>query len=289
MRIMKSTNRRPYLAASAALLVVLLHGCGDTLTDIQVTPPLQGEPRSAKVVFLAGPDSHSASTHEHRAGSELLAAALRKRTPTIETVNVYGGWPADTSVFSGADAIVMYCDGGRSHLINDQLDVFNELLNSGMGVAAIHYCVEVPRDSPASSSMLRAIGAYFETWRSVNPIWDADFFTMPTHPVAAGITPFRLKDEWYFNLRFAKNGVTPILSAVPPASTMARWNGPHSGNDAVRTQVVKEKLQVTAWVYERPGGGRGFGYTGGHFHANWDHPQARELVLNGIEWVAFNP
>ena len=287
--MMNNTNHRLYLAASVALLAVLLHGCGDTFTEIKRTPPLTGEPRSARVVFLAGADSHSSDAHEHRAGSELLAAALRKRNPTIETINIYGGWPVDTSVFDGADAIVMYCDGGRSHLINNQLEAFNELLDSGMGVAAIHYCVEVQRDSPAASSMLRAIGAYFETWWSVNPIWNASFLTMPTHPVADGIEPFQLKDEWYFNLRFAKSGVAPILSAVPPASTMNRWNGPHSGNDTVRTQVAEGKSQVTAWVYERSGGGRGFGYTGGHYHANWEHPQARELVLNGIEWVAFNP
>lgn len=287
--MMNNTKRRLYPAASTALLAVLLHGCGDTFTEIKVTPPLTGEPRSARVVFLAGADSHGSNAHEHRAGSELLAAALRKRNPTIETVNIYGGWPVDTSVFDGAHAIVMYCDGGRSHLINNQLEAFNELLDSGVGVAAIHYCVEVQRDSPAASSMLRAIGAYFETWWSVNPIWNASFLTMPTHPVADGIEPFQLKDEWYFNLRFAKSGVAPILSAVPPASTMNRWNGPHSGNDTVRTQVAEGKSQVTAWVYERSGGGRGFGYTGGHYHANWEHPQARELVLNGIEWVAFNP
>ena len=287
--MMNNTNHRLYLAASVALLAVLLHGCGDTFTEIKRTPPLTGEPRSARVVFLAGADSHGSNAHEHRAGSELLAAALRKRNPTIETVNIYGGWPVDTSVFDGAHAIVMYCDGGRSHLINNQLEAFNELLDSGMGVAAIHYCVEVQRDSPAASSLLRAIGAYFETWWSVYPIWNASFLTMPTHPVADGIEPFQLKDEWYFNLRFAKSGVAPILSAVPPASTMNRWNGPHSGNDTVRTQVAEGKSQVTAWVYERSGGGRGFGYTGGHYHANWEHPQARELVLNGIEWVAFNP
>lgn len=283
-----NTIHRLFFAVFAALLAVLLHGCGDTLINIKHTPPLTAEARSVRVVFLAGADSHGTDAHEHRAGSELLAAALRERDPAIETVNVYGGWPDDTSVFDGADAIVMYCDGGRSHFINDQLQAFNELLDSGIGVVAIHYCVEVPRDSSAASSMLRAIGAYFETWRSVNPIWNADFLTMPTHPVSDGIEPFQLQDEWYFNLRFAKSGITPILRAVPPASTMDRWNGPHSGNDTVRTQVAEGKSQVTAWAYERSDGGRGFGYTGGHYHANWGHPQARELVLNGIEWAASN-
>ena len=41
-----------------------------------------------------------------------------------------------------------------------------------------------------------------------------------------------------------------------------------------------------AWVSERPDGGRGFGFTGGHWHWNWANPSFRKLVLNGIVWVA---
>ena len=41
-----------------------------------------------------------------------------------------------------------------------------------------------------------------------------------------------------------------------------------------------------AWAYERPGGGRGFGFTGGHFHWNWGCDSFRTVVLNGIVWTA---
>ncbi|MEI6196189.1 MAG: hypothetical protein WCS42_17855, partial [Verrucomicrobiota bacterium] len=33
-------------------------------------------------------------------------------------------------------------------------------------------------------------------------------------------------------------------------------------------------------------GGRGFGFTGGHFHRNWGNEDFRRVVLNGILWVA---
>ena len=243
----------------------------------------------AKVVFLAGPDSHLPGAHEHKAGSELLSDALRQRNPAIETVNVYGGWPSDERVFDGVDALVMYCDGGESHLINDQLQTFNRLVAEGVGIVALHYCVEVPKDSPSAESLLSAIGGYFETWWSVNPTWSANYTELPQHPITRNVSPFVLKDEWYFNMRFVDQGVTPILSATPPKATTKRWNGPHSGNDAVRQMVDAGMPQVTAWAYERPGGGRGFGYTGGHYHANWDHADARNLVLNAIEWVAVKP
>jgi type 1 glutamine amidotransferase len=206
--------------------------------------------------------------------------------PGLQTIDVYGGWPTDESVFDGAAAVVMYCDGGTSHLINDHLATFNRLLDAGVGVVALHYCVEVPKESASATAMLNAIGGYFETWWSVNPTWTANFTALPAHPITESVHPFTLYDEWYFNMRFADRGVTPILAAVAPAATMERWNGPHSGNPSVRKMVAEGIPQVTAWAFERPNGGRGFGYTGGHFHANWENADARELVLNAIEWVA---
>ena len=267
-------------------VAALTSACGAQKVGVQ--QHAAAKPAVAKVVFLAGKDSHGSGAHEHKAGSELLSSALRERRPDYETVNVYGGWPEDDSVFDNAAAVVMYCDGGKGHLIKDHLDTFNRLVGEGVGVVALHYCVEVPKGSAAATAMLKATGGYFETDWSVNPHWTADYTALPQHPITSGIEPFSLLDEWYFNMRFAGPGVTDILSAVAPESTMERRNGPHSGNDAVRKLVADGVPQVTAWAYERPEGGRGFGYTGGHFHKNWQNDNARNLVLNAIEWVAEN-
>lgn len=262
----------------------LLSACGTQ--EVTVAKHPAGGESVGKIVFLAGPDSHAPGEHEHKAGSELLSAALRERQPGYETVNVYGGWPEDPAVFDGADALVMYCDGGKHHLVNDQLQAFNTLVEQGVGVVALHYCVEVPKGSPSAGAMLDAIGGYFETDWSVNPHWKANFVSLPEHPVTESVSPFGMQDEWYFNMRFRDEGVTDILAAIAPESTMSRRNGPHSGNDAVRKLVADGVPQVTAWTYERPEGGRGFGFTGGHFHKNWQDDNARNLVLNAIEWVA---
>jgi hypothetical protein len=40
------------------------------------------------------------------------------------------------------------------------------------------------------------------------------------------------------------------------------------------------------WAYERSNGGRGFGFTGGHTHANWGNENQRKVVLNALLWVA---
>jgi hypothetical protein len=81
-------------------------------------------------------------------------------------------------------------------------------------------------------------------------------------------------------------GVTPILSAVPDGSTTNRNNGPHEGNPTVREMVARGDAQHVAWACERADGGRGFGFTGGHFHKNWGDDNFRKVMLNAILWVA---
>ena len=283
-------TQRVRLVLAGLTLGITLGACNSNAVTTNSSPAqadFQGSKRG-KIVFLAGPDSHGAGQHEHKAGSELLASALQQRFPGFETMNVYGGWPEDESIFNDVDAVVIYCDGGKGHLISEHLASFNKLLDEKVGVVALHYAVEVPKGSAAAGSMLRATGGYFETDWSVNPHWQADFAVLPRHPITQGIEPFKQQDEWYFNMRFQQNmgEVTAILSAIAPIETMSRSNGKHSGNDAVRKLVADGVPQVVAWAFERDDGGRGFGYTGGHYHAGWEDDNARNLVLNAIVWTA---
>lgn len=283
-------KRKHIFLASLFLLVAVLSSCQLHVITVNkyAAASVDAELKHAKIIFLAGPDSHGEGEHQHQAGSELLSAALREQYRGFEAVNIYGGWPEDESIFIGTDALVFYCDGGRGHMINDRLDSFKRLLDKGVGVVALHYSLEVPKDSPSAEVMLRAIGGYFETHWSVNPFWEANYAFLPNHTISLKVQPFTQYDEWYFNMRFQPRGVTPILTAVPPESTMDRWNGAHSGNSEVRELVAKKLPQVTAWAYEREDGGRGFGYTGGHIHENWQEDHARQLVLNAIVWVTGN-
>jgi hypothetical protein len=54
----------------------------------------------------------------------------------------------------------------------------------------------------------------------------------------------------------------------------------------VRESVRRGDLQTLAWTYERPGGGRGFGFSGAHSHHNYRDDNLRKAVLNGVAWVA---
>ncbi|MFK7739985.1 MAG: family 16 glycoside hydrolase [Planctomycetota bacterium] len=242
--------------------------------------------RRRRVVFLAGAQSHGYGAHEHRAGCKLLAKALAASDLALD-VEVHDLWPADPSALRDADAIVVFADGGGRHPMLRHLDEVEAEMQRGASLVCLHYAVEVPSGN-VGVRFRNWLGGGFETHWSVNPIWTADFVALPDHPVTRGVEPFALRDEWYFHMRFrpGMEGVTPILSAVAPAATMSRKDGPHSGNPAVRRAVAAGEPQHVAWAYKRADGGRSFGFTGGHVHWNWAQDDVRKLVLNAIVWAA---
>jgi type 1 glutamine amidotransferase len=242
-----------------------------------------------KIVFIAGTPSHGPREHEHRAGCLLLQSCL-KDVPGVTSVVYSNGWPKDAATsLEGAATIVVYSDGGGGHplLQADHLATIGGLMKKGVGLVCIHYAVE-PTIEKGQTEFLDWIGGAFEINRSVNPHWDADFKELPKHPITNGVKPFKIRDEWYFNMRFrdSMSGVTPILTAIPPASTMSRADGAHEGNPGVREAVKRGDPQHVAWACERADGGRGFGFTGAHFHKNWKDDNFRKLVLNAILWTA---
>jgi type 1 glutamine amidotransferase len=255
------------------------------LASLSVGSEKNSEPR--KVLFLAGAPSHGYGAHDHWAGCRLLAKSLTESGLPITTDVHRYDWPNDNKIFDGVDCVVMYGDGGQGHMVNDHLEEMDALLKRGTGVVCLHYAVEVPK-GPVGQKFLDWIGGYFETDWSVNPHWTANFTRLPQHAITRGVKPFEINDEWYYHMRFREGmrGITPILSGLPPAESLSRPNGSHSGNPTVRAAIARGEVQHVAWALERDDGGRGFGFTGGHVHWNWADPNFRKLVLNAIAWCA---
>lgn len=253
---------------------------------------LFGRPQSAcaaesdgkHILLVAGSPSHGYGSHEHYAGLRILQDAIKKSNAN-DKVSVVRGWPSDDQIAT-ADTIVIYCDGGGRHIAMDHRDQLRQRLSEGCGLVCLHYAVEMT-PGPPGDDWVELLGGHFEINYSVNPHWVADFKTLPDHPITQGVEPFATNDEWYFHMRFSDVGkVTPILSAVAPPDTMKRPDGAHSGNPHVRKSVAAKEPQTVAWAYQRPDGGRSFGFTGGHYHWNWGNDDVRRLVTNAIRWTA---
>jgi trehalose utilization protein len=250
--------------------------------------PVMAQTAPKRVVFVAGPRSHGYGAHEHNAGSLLLSRLLKENHRSIDVTVHQNGWPSDPAALDGADAIVIFANGGMSHPAIPHLTKLGQLMERGVGLVLLHYAVEVPADS-GGKEFLDWVGGHFAINWSVNPVWTMKSQPLPQHPITRGVVPYEINDEWYYHMRFREGmrGVQPILTALPPESSLERPDGLHSGNPQVRAAVLERKEpQHLAWAAERPNGGRGFGFTGAHYHWNWGHPMQRRLVLNAIAWAA---
>ncbi|HXM46023.1 MAG TPA: ThuA domain-containing protein [Bryobacteraceae bacterium] len=257
----KSCPGPALLSKAARVLTLLLALCIG-----QAAPP-------TKIVLVAGTPSHGPGEHEFNAGTMLLAKCLRQN-PGVDAIVVKGGWPADDSVFDGASSIALYMDGGEHHplLADDRLAKLGKLMKRGVGLACLHYAVEVPGDH-GGMELLDWIGGFYRRPYSQNPINDVELTqTAPAHPISRGWDTFRSTDEWYYRIVFHKDDkkedkrIVPILTAMLPKDT--------------------PQQETVAWAVERTDGGRGFGFTGGHFHHNWGLEDQRRLVVNAILWTA---
>ena len=252
-------------------------------------PSAQDQPvAKKKILFIAGPRSHGNGEHEFKAGCMLLAKCLNENTDglNIEAVVTTNGWPKDESIFEGVDSCIVYADaGGR---FKNKYAFLDGKVKAGMGIMFMHYGVH-PKKDIGEKYFKPWIGGFMETGFSVNPHWIADLIP-EKHPVGNGLPAdgFEAYDEFYYNMRFPTKEECdccgPTVTAIPTPDRMIRyinlWN--QNGVDGFG------KKQALMWHRDPPAekGGRGIGFTGGHYHRNWAIDEFRKMVLNAIVWTA---
>lgn len=240
-----------------------------------------------KLVLIAGKPSHPPGMHEFNAGVTLLNNWLSK-VPSLDVSVHRNHWVSDDAVLDAADAVLIYSDGGGGHpaLQKNHKQLLQKCIDRGVGLMCAHYAVEVPGEN-GGPEFQKWIGGYYENAYSVNPIWEPEYTTFPDHPITRGVTPFKARDEWYFNMRWRPEteGITHLLTAKPSDEVR---NGPyvHPKGPYPHIQEAKGRTETMMWAIERPDGGRGVGFTGGHYHNNWGIPSFRKIVLNALLWIA---
>jgi hypothetical protein len=268
-------SRRNFLGASAA-----------TVGAMTTARALAADAPGKKLVMLAGKPSHGPMEHEFNAGVLLLKKCLA-RVNGLEVVHYQNGWPDSEKAFEGANGIFLFADGGGGHpfIQQNHLSIIGDFMRRGVGLMCVHFAVEVPRDK-GGPQLQEWIGGYYEHMWSCNPMWTPEFSELPEHEITRGVKPFSIRDEWYFNMRFRPEmkGVKPILSAKPSDAVR---DGPYvyPRGPYPHIQQAKGQTEAMMWAVERPDGGRGVGFTGGHFHKNWQDDNFRKVVLNAAVWI----
>lgn len=248
--------------------------------------PGTGGPK--KLVLIAGTKSHGPEgngIHDYPWSVRLLQV-LFERSNVREQVRVethFDGWPKNPGTLESADTVVLISDGRDGHIgeeaphlaTEERRALMERQIQRGCGLVTFHFSVFAPE--AFRDQVLRWSGGYFQwetggtrKWHSAIRVVEDDLhLPRPEHPVVRGVKPFRLRDEFYYNLRFAEapGRVVPLL-AVPQLDGRepdGRW---------------------VAWAVEREDGGRGFGTSCGHFYNNWKNDGFRKLLLNAIAWTA---
>jgi hypothetical protein len=281
-KISNSMKTKTSLALFLALAVSPLIGRAAEINPYdQSGVPLEVDaapPGATKIVLLAGSVSNKTGQHEYFAGCALLMKWL-KQVPGVYPVMAREGWPKNEKIFEGAKSVVLYMDGGTKQpfLEPAKWEVLKKTMDSGAGLVMLHQLVDFPKGP--DESILAWAGGVWRTDIGCRGHWDMDFKTIPNHPIMAGVKPFAAPgDGWLYNLHFAPDmkGVTPLLvGAVPDKSRTTADAKKYNGRD-----------EIIAWAYERPNGGRGFGYTGVDLHSAWGIESNSRMVVNGILWTA---
>jgi hypothetical protein len=272
--------KRTKLLAFLLLYTIGLHVCGPlfAFTQEQSEVALEALPSGAKgatVLLIAGEPSNKAGQHEYFAGCTLLAKWLRQHSDVIP-VQAANGWPKDETLIDRAKCIVVFADGGPKlpFLQPERMARLGAAMKRGAGFVMLHQAVDVP--NAVASEIGDWLGAVWQPDIGSRGHWDMEFNEFPSHAVTRGVTSFAAPlDGWLFNLHFRKG-------AVPVASGMV----PDKNRSTADAKANIGRAEVIGWAYERPSGGRSFGFTGCDLHRNWGVEGQRKLVVNGILWAA---
>jgi type 1 glutamine amidotransferase len=241
-----------------------------------------------RIVLIAGPKSHGpVGNGMHDYGwSVCLLRVMLERSNIAEQITVHhflDGWPKQSAAVEHADTLMIVSDGRDGdkfsealHLESDErVREVDNMMKRGCGLITFHFSTFAPQKY--ADKVLDWSGGYFQWETNGRKQWYSNMKTVeadvqvvtPSHPVCRGVEPFKMREEFYFDIKFRDHdaAVTPLW--IVPALMGREPDG-----------------NVVAWVHERAGGGRSFSTTCGHFYDNWEHPQFRTLILNALAWTA---
>ncbi len=231
-------------------------------------------PAAPKKLLLVGcgPDGHPPQTHEYMAGLKVLAKCL-KDVPGLEVtvVKAVEPWREGPELMQRADGVVLFVSEGARWLQHDpkRLDALRQVAARKGGLAVLHWGMGT-RHAKYIDDFVKLFGGCHGGPDRKYQVLEAEAkVAEASHPVVRGVpSNFRIKDEFYYRLKMPRpqKGLTPLLRV------------PIGGSD-----------ETVAWAWERPDGGRSFGFSGLHFHANWSREEYRRLVTQGVAWTLDLP
>ncbi len=228
-------------------------------------------PAKKRVLLLwQSPDGHPKDTHEYQLGQKILKRELDKFS-AVEAVLVQADdpWNEGPEHLAKADGVVLFVsEGARWVNANPKrLRAFQACAQRGAGLTVLHWGMGTKDAQNIQPFVDLFGGCHGGPDRKYKVVQSKSVVSVETrHPIQHGLQGFKVRDEFYYNLKLPKGDWRPLL---------------HVEIDGVSEAV--------AWAFNRPGGGRSFGFSGLHFHENWQLPEYRRLVTQGVLWTLQLP
>jgi hypothetical protein len=223
----------------------------------------------AKRILLLwqSPDGHPATTHEYETGIKIIANWFQKNTEHQVVVSKADEpWEDGPRLLDQADSVVMYLAQGAKWVRTkpERLEAFQEYVAQGGGLCGLHWAIGSKRDEDIPD-FVKLLGAIHGGSDRKYKFLKTEFRPVAkSHPIQHGLKPMTVEDEFYYQLKTVKspNPVVPIMESL-----------------------IDGEWHMTSWAWERPEGGRSFGFSGLHYHVNWREENYRRLVFQGILWT----
>jgi type 1 glutamine amidotransferase len=234
-------------------------------------PALAADPPKKVLLVSSPPDGHPVSTHEYVAGLDVLAKLLKPvKEVDVTASKAEGPWKEGPELVGRSDVVVLFLSEGAKWLSADEkrLAAFRQHAKRGGGLVVLHWGMGTKDAEPIAAFVELFGGCHGGPDRKYKFSEMSVAVADPKHPITAGVKDFKVNEEFYYRLKFTKGepGVKPLL----------------------RADIDGEK-ETVSWAWERPDGGRSFGFSGLHFHENWKREEYRRLVSQAVLWTAKLP
>ena len=237
------------------------------IIGLLLTVTAVGAEKKSLLLIGQGSDGHPPGTHEFMAGTRVVQALLAPhRDITVSVTKADEPWADGPALLDAADGVVLLVTQGAEFMQKtpERFAAFQRLAQRKGAVVALHWSVGA-KDARFIEGQLKLLGGTRGGPQRKYQILETDVRRLaPEHPVLVGVPDFRIKDEFYYRLELLPKtapGFQPLLGAKIDGSE-----------------------ETVAWAWERPDGGRSFGYVGFHFHSTWERVEYRRLVANAVLW-----
>jgi type 1 glutamine amidotransferase len=226
-----------------------------------------------KLVLLLGqgPDGHPLSTHEYVSGQKIIKKCLdRVEGLHSEIISADEPFRAGPELIDKADGVVLFLSEGAKWIHQDaeRLAALERLAGRGGAFVGLHWGIGCREARYIENYVKLFGGCHGGPDRKYAVVTTTTEIASPQHAIMTGVEPVTAEEEFYYRLKLAMpaTAVTPLLHAR-----------------------IEGESHVVAWAWERPDRGRAFGFTGLHFHKNWELAAYRRMVAQGIVWTLKVP